>query len=116
VPEQTPLVGDRAFRGEVVRIADLTVNSSTIEGYKFSNCRIIGPAILGLFGGVEIVHCRWDAPGFDAIFWEVRPERGPVVGIVAVRDCIFSNCAFEQIGVAGPPEMRPQLEAGFSGP
>jgi hypothetical protein len=112
--DQTPLVGGGKFRDEVIRISELTVNTVMIEGYEFSNCRIIGPAILGLIGGVEILHCGWDAPGIDAFFWEVPPSRGEVVGLVGVRNCVFSNCKFEAIGIAGPPEMRAQLEAAFS--
>lgn len=111
--EQPPLRGDRQFRNEVVRIAELTVNTSSIENYEFSNCRIIGPAILALLGNVTIEHCGWDAPSLEAIFWEVPLARGPVVGAVGVRGCTFSSCHFELIGIAGPPELRIQLESGF---
>lgn len=113
---QPPLSGDRKFRNDVVRIADLTVNTSTIEGYEFSNCRIIGPAILALLDNVSLLHSTWNAPGLDAVFWEVPPERGPVVGVVAVRNCTFSNCTFDNIGLAAPPEFRRKMEEGFSQP
>jgi len=109
-----PLTGDRQYRNDVVRVADLTVNTDHIEGYQFSNCRIVGPAILALLGDVTLVGSSFDAPGLDAIFWEVNPERGVVVGAVGVRDCTFSNCAFEMIGIAGPPDMRAALEQGFN--
>jgi hypothetical protein len=109
-----PLRADGTFRDEVVRIAELTVNSSTLEGLEFSNCRIIGPAVLVPLDDVTIVHCSWDAPGFDAIYWEVPPERNYVVGAVGVTRCTFSNCRFEQIGIAGPPAFRAQMERGFS--
>jgi hypothetical protein len=108
-----PLRADNTFRDEVVRIAELTVNSSVLEDLQFSNCRIIGPAVLVLLGDVTIVHCSWDAPGIDAVFWEVPPERNFVVGAVGVARCTFSNCRFEQIGIAGPPELRTALERGF---
>jgi hypothetical protein len=109
-----PLVGDREFRNQVVRIADLTVNTSMLDGYRFSNCRIIGPAVLALLDGVELISCGWDAPGLDAVFWEVPPTRGPVVGAVGVANCTFSNCTFTLVGVAGPPELRAVLERGFN--
>ena len=112
--QDPPLVGDRHFRDDVVRLAALTVNTSRLEGYGFSNCRIIGPAILGILNNVTIAGSRFDAPGLDAIFWEIPPGRGPVVGIIAVADCTFSNCTFENIGVAGPPELREALADGFS--
>jgi hypothetical protein len=109
-----PLLGDPAFRNDVVRISDLTVNTSILEGYDFSNCRIIGPAVLALLENVSIVGCTWDAPGFDAIYWEVPPTRPVVVGAVGVTRCTFSNCTFQQVGIAGPPELRAELERGFS--
>jgi hypothetical protein len=109
-----PLRGDRTFRDDVVRIAELTVNTSMLDGYEFSNCRIIGPAVLVLLDNVTIVHCTWDAPDLDAVFWEVSPTRQFVVGAVGVAKCTFSNCRFEQVGVAGPPELRAQLDRGFS--
>lgn len=111
--EQPPLRGDRRIENEIVRLAELTVNTLTIEGLDFSNCRIIGPAILAFLEGVTIAHCGWDAPGLEAIFWEVPHERGPVVGVVGVVNCTFSNCKFENVGVAGPPELRAVLESGF---
>ena len=112
--QQPPLRGDRQFRDEVVRLAELTVNTSTIEGQEFSNCRIIGPAILALLDRVTVSHCGWDAPGLDAVFWEVPPERGVVIGAIGVIDCTFSNCTFENVGVAGLPELRSVLERAFN--
>ncbi len=108
-----PLRGDQTYRNEVIRIAELTVNSSLLEDLEFSNCRIIGPAILALLNNVTLAGCGWEGPGLDAIFWEVSPERGPVIGAVGVKNCTFSNCTFEQVGVAGPPDLRPLFEAGM---
>jgi hypothetical protein len=107
-----PLTGDRKFRNDPVRIADLTVNRTTIEDYEFVNCRILGPAVL-IIRDSTITACSWDAPGLDSIFWEISPARLQVVGAVGVFRCLFSNCRFEGIGIAGPPEMRAMLEGGF---
>lgn len=112
--QQPPLRGEREFRNDVVRLSDLTVNEAIIEGYEFVNCRVIGPAVVAFLNDVTVTHCTWDAPGLDAIFWEVGPNRGPVVGVVGLVNCTFSNCRFELIGVAGPPELRAMLESGFS--
>ena len=110
----TPQVGNREFRDEVVRIAELTVTTSVLEGYTFQHCRLIGPAVLLPQGTTNILHSRWDSPGVGAIFWEIPPERTIIVGAVAVVNCTFSGCTFEAIGLAGPPELRQMMEAAFS--
>ncbi len=108
----TPLTGDRKLRNTAVRIADLTVNSVVIEGYEFSNCRILGPAVLIASGG-EMNACTFEAPGVDAVFWEVPPSRILIVGAVQVVNCVFSNCTMSGIGLAGPPHLREILAQGF---
>lgn len=108
----TPLTGDRRFRNDVVRIADLTVSSPRIDGYEFANCRILGPAVM-ILAGSTIASCGWSAPGLDAIFWEIPPGREYVVGAIEVANCVFSGCTFEGVGVAGPAEMRDVLAHGF---
>ena len=107
--------GDRVFRNDLVRLADLTVNTVELNGYEFANCRIVGPAVLLPLGSTSIASCEWDAPDMNAIFWEITPERSAVVGAIAVVDCIFSACTFQGVGLAGPKELRAILEAGFSG-
>ena len=107
------LRGDGKFRDEVVRIAELTVNTSLLEDLEFSNCRIIGPAVLVVLENVSMIGCRWDAPGLDAVFWEVPTTRRTVVGAVGVRNVTFSACSFEGVGIAGPPELREAFARGF---
>lgn len=106
---------DRVFRNDVVRLADLTVNTVELNGYEFSNCRILGPAILMPIGTTTIANCGWEAPGFDAVFWEIRPDREVVIGAIAAVDCIFSACTFQGVGLAGLPDLRQVMEGGFSG-
>jgi hypothetical protein len=109
-----PLTGDGKFRDDVIRIAELTVNTFLLEDLEFSNCRIIGPAVLAILDNVSIIGCRWDAPGFEALFWEVAPTRPVVVGAVGVRNTTFANCSFENVGVAGPPGLREVFGRGFA--
>jgi hypothetical protein len=97
-------VSDR-FRNEVVRIADLTVNTNTIEAVEFSNCQIIGPAVLVPQGSSSFISCTW--PGsVEAIFWEIPSERTHVIGAVAAVDCTFSECRFVEVGLAGTGDLR----------
>lgn len=105
-----PPTGDRQFRNQVIRISELTVNTIVLERLEFLNCRILGPAVLVPQGQTSIVHCGWEAPNADAIFWEIPPVRTVIIGAVAVVDCIFSSCTFSMVGLAGPPELRALLE------
>lgn len=107
-----PLVGDRAFRNQVVRLADLTVNTAMLENYTFANCRVVGPAVLVPLGNTSVLHCIFGAPDVDSIFWEVPESRDALVGAVGALNCTFSNCQFEAIGWAGPPELRELFQHG----
>lgn len=109
----TPQTGDRRFDKTVVRIADLTLTEPNIDGYEFSHCRILGPAILLPLQDVGITGCSFDAP-FDVLFWEIDPRREAVTGAVGVSRTTFSGCTFEAVGLAGPPDMREFAEKGFS--
>lgn len=41
------LTGNREFRDDIVRVSTLTVaGPPLIDGYTFSNCTIVGPAVL----------------------------------------------------------------------
>lgn len=107
-----PLIGGGEFRDDILRIAELTVNTTMLENMRFSNCRIIGPAVLALLNDIELSHCRWDGD-VNALFWEVPDSRPVFIGAVGVRHCTFSNCRFENVGIAGPPGARAIIEAGF---
>ena len=103
------------FTDEVVTVWRLIAARTppSIDGKSFSNCRIIGPAILVPMGQTSFNHCSWEGD-LDSIFWEITPGRETVMGVVGVIDCTFANCSFVAIGVAGPPRLRTMLERGFS--
>lgn len=106
------LTGDRSFRDEVVRLTSLTVTSNVLDGYTFSNCQIIGPAVLAILDNNEIAHCSFSG-SIDAIMWVVDPvERPMVVGAVGVANCTFSGCDFREVGFAGPLELKQAFEGG----
>ncbi len=70
----------------------------------------VGPAVIAPMGDVTMVHCTWDAPNFEAVFWEVDPEERPfIVGVVAFVNCTFSRCVFSDVGVAGDAALRQAL-------
>jgi hypothetical protein len=110
----TPPTGNKEFRDEVVRLAELTVTTNLLEGLTFVNCSVIGPGVLILLDHVTIQHCKWNAPDQSAVFWLIEPGRTFVVGGIGVQNCTFSACVFSQIGVAGDEALRQTLAEAFS--
>jgi hypothetical protein len=98
----------KEYRNDVVRLADLTVNSSTIDGITFVGCQILGPAVLVPISST-IVGCTWDAPDVNALFWEIASDRPVVVGAIAAVGCTFSSCKFSEVGLAGGRDLREQF-------
>lgn len=108
------MTGNREIRDEVVRIASLVVTNPHVTGYTFVNCKIVGPAVLGIIEGVEMNHCVFEAD-INSIFWEVDPATRPTVyGIVGISNCQFVSCRFEAIGFAGTKELRQVMESAVS--
>lgn len=109
-----PQTGNREFRDEVIRIAELTVREPHIDGYTFVNCRILGPAVLAVVADVALVHCTFEAD-LNSIFWEIDPEARPTIfGAVGVTRTTFSACTFEAIGIAGTRELRDRLDTALT--
>lgn len=110
----TPPTGNREFRGEVIRLAELTVTTNVLNGLTFINCSVVGPGVLVPVANVSFQHCSWGSPDLQAIFWLIEPGRTFVVGGIGVQDCTFSACRFDQVGVAGDEGLRKILSQGVS--
>lgn len=105
----------REFRNEVVRLADLTVNTDKIVKRRFENCQIIGPAVIVPLDGTSISHCSWDAPGPDAILWLVPRERSFVIGAIGVIACEFFKCKFVSVGIAVTADDEDRFRRALEG-
>jgi hypothetical protein len=110
----SPPTGNREFRDEVVRLAQLTVTTNVLDGLTFVNCTVIGPGVLVLLGDVSFQYCNWGAPDARAVFWLIEPERTIVVGGIGVKNCTFSACRFSEVGVAGDERVRQIVSQGIS--
>jgi hypothetical protein len=107
---------DRTYRNTVIRIVDLAVTDEVIEDVQFEGCTIIGPAILGLIDNNDFISPIFDAPSLDGFFWPVAPERGPVVGVIGIRNCRFYSCRFQRVGLAAEPGFRDRILGASAGP
>ncbi len=109
-----PPTGNREFRNDAIRLAELTVNIANLENLTFQNCRILGPAVL-IPQGSSFMHCGFDTPNVDAIFWEIAESREFVIGGVGAVNCTFSSCTFSMVGLAGRADLRAMLETAING-
>lgn len=103
-------------RNEVLRVADLTVTSPTIEEAMFVNCRLVGPAFLAIIDAVQLRSCTFDTAGLglDAVLWEVDPPR-PIVGATGLRAVCFEECRFEGVGFMATRPVIAMLRADLTG-
>jgi hypothetical protein len=98
----------KKFDSQVVRISDLVVTQDLLEGYEFTNCIIIGPAIFVAIGDTSILNSSF-AGDSESIFWVVEPQRPHLIGAIGLKDCEFDGCRFDRVGFAGPAEMKASL-------
>lgn len=103
------------FRDDVVPLAPLFVTNDVLHGVTFTNCTLVGPAVIVLLDGCEMNYTSLDAPGPDA-FWEFPDDRAFLVGVLGFLECRFIKCQLQRIGIAAPKSRLPQLLQGFGIP
>lgn len=101
------------------KLADITVKMAElahwrdsgyfVEDHQFTRCKIVGPAVLVIQDGIELVWNSFQGSP-ERILWDVRNTR--VIGGIGVRNCRFDTCEFEEIGMAGSPSFREAFVAG----
>jgi hypothetical protein len=78
---------------------------SRLDGFTFLRCRITGPAILAPCGNFFILEgSSYTTACAKALFWEVTTAQRKI-GAIAVRDCSFFDCSFDDIGFAGSRDL-----------
>jgi len=101
------------YRNQIVRLADLTTTTNTVEGVTFDNCQIVGPAVV-FMDGCTLTGSSVQGT-FDEVIWEVADERHSIVGAIALRSCTIVNCALREIGFALKSSQVADFVAGMSG-
>ena len=108
--------GTREYKNQTVRLADLTVTDDMLEHLRFENCVVIGPAVVAMLTDVALMHCTFDAPGADALVWEIPDQRTVVIGAIGARDVGFYSCRFQRVGFAVTASSYPQFLAELAEP
>lgn len=105
------------FKGEVMSLYELyeaTMRSGNafIENRTFTDCRLEGPAVVAVLGGVNFDSTDFGYTGGDIgrIVWRTASTTG-VVGAIPFRNCQFKGCSFFATGFTGPEAFLQQLLA-----
>lgn len=108
--ETPPPISENQLRDRVVRLVDLAVVDDVIRGLRFTNCLVVGPAVIVPLGATSFVNSGFDGDQ-DSLLWELSPQRQSILGAIGVEDCSFAGCRFTRIGLAGPPELVSRLRS-----
>lgn len=101
---------DKHYEDRVIRPWEFIDRDGIMDGYTFEGCDIRGPAVL-VFQGTTITHNEFRGDP-EAFLWEIPPDRPLVFGAVLAKNCTFTNCVFENIGVAGPSAFIQEFRKG----
>lgn len=86
---------------------------SIIEGRKFEDVLIEGPAILAPLEDVTMTHNSFDADP-DSIFLAV-PEGRSLVGVIGLKGVTFTRCEFRNVAIAGTAAAVAAWREGIAG-
>jgi hypothetical protein len=83
-----------------IRPAEICGGAARIEGLRYINCRIIGPAVLAIPHdySVRIEGRTQSVEPIAAIF---RVTEDPFIGAVALKNVVFRDCQFRNVGFIG---------------
>lgn len=104
-PMPTDLGVRDEFRGVVVSIPALveaaSITGKPIEGRRFIDCVLLGPAILAMSEQTRFLNCQFGAVEGDERNLFVKPAGGRVIGAVSVHGCHFEGCLMNGLGLVG---------------
>ena len=113
MPSTSPQLDAVAERrtNDVVKLTEFVGVTPRLRRQVFEDCDIFGPAVLWL-SRAWLVDCTIVDDG-QAIFLPCEDEQAPA-GTIAVEECLFRRCRFQQIGIAGSAEELRQFRARLS--
>lgn len=97
---------------DIVRLVDRAGIDSLIDGQRFENALIVGPAVIAPLENVTVSNSSFDAPP-EALFIEIAPGRR-VVGVIGIRNTTFNRCEFRNVGIIAPPEAAALLRESLN--
>ncbi len=110
------MTDDKTYECAVVRITELVGVDGLLDGFTFLKCHIEGPAVIVLSGSRFIGNDL--GASSDVLLWELPGDRLNKVGVILAQHCVFEECEFRNVGIAGPrrivEELRHDMNQGLS--
>ena len=82
---------------------------AVLEGRVFTDCTIEGPALMLVLEGVFFDSTNFGPTGGDMRNMLFQPLGNVAVGAIPVRNCTFTRCQFETIGITGNEALLKML-------
>ncbi|WP_152540152.1 hypothetical protein [Microbacterium oleivorans] len=97
----------RRYVDEVVRVVDLFTTEDFLTGYSFTNCLMVGPAIM-IISASQVTNCVFEGER-AGLGWMIPREADLIFGVVGFDQSVFDRCRFQRIGFAGDARHLDQL-------
>lgn len=113
---RTPLSGHE-FKGQTLsfnRIAHDLGHGGVLNGFRFDECKIVGPGVFGLLEDITFTNNRWLGRR-ENMFVAVPNGTPQIAGTLGLIDCVFTHCTFEGIGLMGTADARQKWAVGTKG-
>lgn len=87
-----------------------------IEGHRFVDCVVRGPAILIPGPSTRFLHCNFGDVAGDVRNLFLRAAGPKIIGAVPVDRCVFEGCLFLGVGLAGDDVFVDQFASVLNTP
>ncbi|TPW04837.1 MAG: hypothetical protein FD125_958 [bacterium] len=108
-PRATEFRGGRFALIDLYRASMQAGGGALIEGRRFVDCTIEGPALMLVLENVSFDRTNFGPTGGDMRNMLFRPMGDMGIGAIPVRDCTFTNCRFLTLGITGNDELLNML-------
>lgn len=108
-PLATEIKGGRFALIDLYRASVQAGGGVYIEGRAFVDCFIEGPALMLVLEGVHFERTNFGPTGGDMRNMLFRPLGDMGIGAVPVRNCTFTNCQFQTLGITGNDQLLDML-------
>lgn len=80
-----------------------------IEGRRFTDCVIEGPALMLILDGVHFESTNFGPTGGNLRNMLFQPMGDMGIGAIPVRNCTFTRCQFQTLGITGNEALLKML-------